>query len=315
VTQTTQPHCPVLLAETLQYLNPKAGLSYLDATLGAGGHAQAILEQLGETGTLLGLDQDFTALTLAKENLKQFGRRFEAVHANFSEVPDCLPSNRMPLSGGILADIGVSSMQLDQTERGFSFRRDAPLDMRMNQNNPVTAASLVNTYTCEQLIRIFSDYGEEHLSKSVANAIITQRQKEPFNRTMQLANCITAVYQGKGKSAGKIHPATRVFQALRIAVNRELEVLETFLDKIPQMTLPGTRIVIITFHSLEDRIVKRFFQQQSQQCICPPGLPVCCCQHNASLKLITRKPVVATPAEISKNPRSRSAKLRCAERL
>jgi 16S rRNA (cytosine1402-N4)-methyltransferase len=308
------PHLPVLLNEVLSALQPASGKLYVDATLGAGGHAEAILQACAPSGRLIGLDQDPTALTIAGDRLAAFGERAHLLRGNFSDLASLLPNDAKPITGGVLADIGVSSMQLDTGERGFSSNKEAALDMRMAPDAPLTAAAVVNTYDEDALVRIFSEYGEEHLSKTIARAITERRRTQPFETTTELARLIAGLYQSRGKQE-KIHPATRVFQALRIEVNDELGVLQRFLENLPALLAPGARIAIISFHSLEDRIVKDFFQQESRDCICPPRLPICQCGHRASLRLIARKPVQATAEETKSNPRARSAKLRVAERL
>lgn len=304
----------MLLEEVLDALAPRPGRCYVDATLGAGGHAEAILERSAPDGILFGVDQDPQALELAKKRLAGFQNRFQALQGNFSELSSLLPASAQPITGGILADIGVSSMQLDQAERGFSFSKTAPLDMRMSPKTVLTAQEIVNTYDEVQLVRIFSEYGEEHLSKTLAREIVQHRNTHPFKTTTDLSEFIAQIYRDRGKHE-KIHPATRVFQALRIEVNDELGHLQRFLDSLPALLAPGARIAIISFHSLEDRIIKQYFQAESKDCICPPRLPVCQCGHQAAFKLLTRKPVEASTEEIKRNPRSRSAKLRAAIRL
>ena len=306
-------HVPVLLNEVLDALAPQSGKIYVDATLGAGGHTEAILEKSGPDGLVFGIDQDPVALNIAKNRLERFGARFQALKGNFSQIAGLLPPQAKLVTGGILADIGVSSMQLDTEERGFSFMKEAPLDMRMSPDNPLTAADVVNTYSEGDLVRIFSEYGEEHLSRTIAREIAAQRTREPFTTTTQLGEFIAHLYKSRGKQE-KIHPATRVFQALRIEVNDELGSLQRFLESLPDMLAPGARIAVITFHSLEDRLVKRFFQEQSRDCVCPPRFPVCQCSHRATLKSFG-KPVQASPEEIRANPRARSAKLRVATRV
>lgn len=286
----------------------------MDATLGAGGHAQAILAKILPQGHLYGIDQDPAALALAGERLVEFGDAFHPILGNFSEIANLLPDVAKPITGGILADIGVSSMQLDQGARGFSFMKEAPLDMRMSPTNPLTAAEVVNTYPEARLVQIFSEYGEEHMSKTLARRLVQERQHHPFETTTQLAELIAQEYKSRGKHE-KIHPATRVFQALRIEVNDELGSLRRFLESLPGLLSPGARVAVISFHSLEDRIVKQFFQQESRDCVCPPRLPVCQCGHKASFKLLKGMPLQAAEAEIRVNPRSRSAKLRAAIRL
>jgi 16S rRNA (cytosine1402-N4)-methyltransferase len=311
---TEARHIPVLLNEVLAALEPQSGRCYVDATLGAGGHAEAILSKSHPNGRLFGIDQDPASLKLAQERLRQFNDRFQTVSGNFSQIATLLPSECQPITGGVLADIGVSSMQLDEAERGFSFAKQAPLDMRMSPHNETTAATVVNTYDEAKLVRIFSEYGEEHLSKTIAREIVQARKCKPLETTTELADLISGLYRTRGKHE-KIHPATRVFQALRIEVNDELGHLQRFLESLPPILVSGARVVIISFHSLEDRIVKQFFQTESKHCICPPRLPVCQCQHQASFKLLNSKPIQATSEEIKANPRSRSAKLRAAIRL
>jgi 16S rRNA (cytosine1402-N4)-methyltransferase len=304
----------VLLNEVLAVLNPQPGEIFVDATLGAGGHAEAILQRIQPNGTLYGIDQDPTALALAGERLAGFEAAFQPLQGNFSHLAELLPEEGKPITGGILADIGVSSMQLDQGERGFSFNKEAPLDMRMSPRNPLTAAEVVNTYPEARLVHIFSEYGEEHMSKTLARRIVQVRAESSFETTTQLAGLISEEYKRHGKHE-KIHPATRVFQALRIEVNDELGHLQRFLESLPALLAPGARVAVISFHSLEDRIVKQFFQSESRDCICPPRLPVCQCGHRATFKLVKGKPLQATDEEIRANPRSRSAKLRAAVRL
>lgn len=307
-------HIPVLLNEVLHALAPEPGRIYVDATLGAGGHSEALLERLQPDGKLFGIDQDPTALKLASDRLARFGSQFQAVQGNFSELSRLLPPEARPVTGGILADIGVSSMQLDQAERGFSFSKEAPLDMRMSPEAPLTAEVVVNTYDEARLVQIFSEYGEEHMSKTLARLIVQRRKSNPFQTTTDLATLIKEAYQSKGKQE-KIHPATRVFQALRIEVNDELGHLQRFLESLPGLLAPGARVAIISFHSLEDRIIKQHFQAESRDCICPPRLPICQCGHKAAFKLLNGKPIQGTEDEIRLNPRARSAKLRAAIRL
>lgn len=314
MSQTEFPHIPVLLAEVLQALQPQSGKTYVDATLGAGGHAAFILEHSQPDGRLMGLEQDPAALQLASDRLATFGECFTPIRGNFAQIASLLPVECLPITGGILADIGVSSMQLDQGERGFSFMKTAPLDMRMNPEGTMTAETVVNTYPEAELVRIFSAYGEEHLSKTIARAIIARRDVQPFHETTDLAAFIAELYKQRGKHE-KIHPATRVFQALRIEVNQELESLKQFLEAAPALLAPGAVLAVISFHSLEDRVVKAFLKEKTQDCICPPRYPVCQCDHRAQFKLPKGQPFVATAEEIRRNPRSRSAKLRVAIRV
>ena len=302
-------HLPVLLAETIDALQPHSGGVYLDGTVGAGGHAEAILRASDPSGRLIGFDQDEQALIVARQRLAGFGERVALFHANFDQMKQVTLTQAIPLADGILLDIGVSSMQLDQAERGFSFREDAPLDMRMNQTAGQTAADLVNELGQDELANLIYQYGEERLSRRIARAIV---QARPIERTQQLAEVIARATPGGGRRQ-KIHPATRTFQALRIAVNDELGALERVLPQALKLLKPGGRLAIITFHSLEDRLVKQFFRRESQDCICPPEQLICTCDHQASIKLITKRPITATTTEIDVNPRARSAKLRVVE--
>jgi len=295
-------HAPVLLNEVLIALQPYSGGVYIDGTVGAGGHAAAILSQAQPEGRLFGLDQDPMALALARQQLAPFGTQVTLIHANFEQ----LGRLALPQVDGILLDIGVSSMQLDQNERGFSFQTDGPLDMRMNTTTGETAADLVNTLPEDELANLIYQYGEEPRSRRIAKAIV---QARPIERTLPLAQLIAKVKPGYSR----IHPATQTFQALRIAVNDELGVLARVLPQAIALLKPGGRLAVITFHSLEDRIVKQFFKQESTDCLCPTEQPFCTCQHHATLRLITKKPITAAESEIAVNPRARSAKLRVAE--
>lgn len=304
-------HVPVLLEEVLELLAPEPGKVYVDCTLGAGGHAEALLERLQPSGYLVGVDQDPVARAMAQQRLARFDGQMSVIAANFSQLGDRLPQHYRPVTGGILADLGVSSMQLDNGARGFSFSKEAPLDMRMSPETALKADIVINTYDETELVRIFSEYGEEHLSKTIARAVIQRRETRPFQTTTDLGSFISSLYGSRGK-AGKIHPATRVFQALRIEVNDELGHLQRFLQETPALLAPGARLAIITFHSLEDRLIKKFFKAESIDCICPPRFPICQCNHQASFQILTGRPITASDAEIRRNPRARSAKLRVA---
>ncbi len=306
-----QPHTPVLLAAVLETLAIRPGATIIDGTLGAGGHAAALLEAAGPDGQLLGIDQDPRALALAAERLAPFGERVTLVHGRFDRMAALAAARGIAAADAILLDIGVSSMHLDDPERGFSFLQDGPLDMRMNpQGDAPTAAEVVNTYPEEELADLIWRYGEDRLSRRIARAIVAAR---PLSRTGALAAAIEGVYPRRRTE--KIHPATRTFQALRIAVNDELGALERVLPQAVGLLAPGGRLGVITFHSLEDRIVKQAFRLLSTDCICPPEQPVCTCSHRAVVRLVTRKPLTSDPAEIARNPRSRSAKLRVVEKL
>ncbi len=280
----------------------------MDGTLGAGGHAAGLLAASEPGGLLLGLDVDPQALELARRNLAPFGERACLKRASYTSLPDQLASLGWDCVDGILLDLGASSMQFDTAERGFSFLADGPLDMRFDPSNPLTAAEIVNTWPEDELADVLARYGEEHASHRIARAIL---QARPINGTLRLA---VVIEKSLGRH-GAHHPATQTFQALRIAVNRELEALEKTLPMAMQALGTGGRLAVISFHSLEDRRVKEFFRLESRDCICPPRQPICTCGHKASLKEITRKPIRPTEEEIDRNSRARSAKLRIAEKL
>jgi 16S rRNA (cytosine1402-N4)-methyltransferase len=304
----TVPHHPVLYQEILTALAPFSPGRYVDGTLGAGGHAFGLLLSSAPFGELLGIDLDPVALDLASQRLKEFGNRVHLVHGSYSDLPQHLKNTGWQQINGIVLDLGVSSMQLDRPEKGFSFRQDAPLDMRFNPSAPQTGAELLNGLDEAEITRILWEYGEEQQARRITRAII---QNRPILTTGQLA----AIIEKAIGRRGAIHPATRTFQALRIAVNAELDNLQEVLPQIVEALEPGGRAAIISFHSLEDRIVKHFFQQESKDCICPPEQPTCTCGHRASLKILTRHPVEASEQEKKENPRARSAKLRIVERI
>jgi 16S rRNA (cytosine1402-N4)-methyltransferase len=306
-----QPHIPVLNEAVLAALAVPPGAVIIDGTLGAGGHAAALLTAAGPAGRLLGIDQDRAALALAAKRLALFGERVTLVHGCFDRMAALAAAHGISAADAILLDIGVSSMHLDDPVRGFSFMQDGPLDMRMNpEGDGPTANEIVNAYTESELAELIWRYGEDRLARPIARAIVRGR---PFQRTTALAATVEAIYPKRRTE--KIHPATRTFQALRIAVNDELGVLERVLPRAIGLLKPGGRLGVITFHSLEDRIVKQAFRLASTDCICPPEQPVCTCSHRATVRLVTRKPVTAEADEIARNPRSRSAKLRVVERL
>lgn len=302
-------HIPVLFQEVLDILNPFSGGFYLDGTLGAGGHSRGILERSSPDGQVAGFDRDPRALALARENLKEFGPRLITIQDSYQNFQTHL--NNLDWHGidGILLDLGLSSMQLEAPERGFSFQNVGPLDMRFDPTQPLTAADLVNGLSRKELADLIFKYGDEKQSWKIADAIIANR---PLVSTQDLAQLIKKVTRNPKT---RIHPATRTFQALRIAVNDELNALEAFLPKALEALRPGGRLAIIAFHSLEDRIVKSFFRRESKDCICPPEVPQCVCGHQAQLKVLTRRPVRPEEGEITLNPRSRSAKLRAAEKI
>lgn len=302
-------HKSVLLNETIKNLNIKEDGIYADLTLGKGGHSKEILKNLSPEGLLIGLDQDKDAIKAAKENLKDFSNVL-FFNENFEKISDVLDKASLKMIDGALMDIGVSSYQIDNGDRGFSYMKDGPLDMRMNKDNELTAKQIVNDYSLDELWEIFSKYGEERYSKTIAKAIVDYRKLHEINTTLQLRNIVM-----KSVVTNEAHPEKRVFQALRIEVNRELEVLENTLEKIVDRLNKGGRLCVITFHSLEDRIVKNKFKEMSKKCICPPEFPVCVCNHEKKVKIISKKPILPSKDELKTNRRSHSAKLRVCERV
>jgi 16S rRNA (cytosine1402-N4)-methyltransferase len=302
------PHLPVLYHEIITALRPKNTGKYLDATVGAGGHACGILDASSPLGELLGLDLDPQALAIADQRLERFKGRYTLIQASYTSLLEQMQLLGWKAVDGIIIDLGLSSMQLDTAGRGFSFRLDGPLDMRFDPAQGLSAADLLNQCGEQELADIIWRYGEEPQSRRIAKAIL---QARPLTTTRQLAGIIEKNVKGK---PGKIHPATRTFQALRIAVNQELQTLETFLPRAVQALAPGGRLAVISFHSLEDRIVKQFFVQESKDCICPSSQPVCTCQHKASLERITKRSIVPQAQEMTDNPRARSARLRIVEK-
>ncbi len=302
-------HIPVLLNETIEALAVQPGGRYIDCTVGGGGHAAAILRESSPGGQLLAIDADSKAIEMARVNLETYGDSVLFVNENFADLEAiCIKYDFLPVHG-ILFDLGLSSLQLNGDGRGFSFQHDAPLDMRLSASQDTTAADIINTFSETALANLIRTYGEERHSQQIARRITQQR---PIKTTSQLAHIIEQVVRGR---RDRIHPATKTFQALRIAVNRELENLEAALRQAINLLGLEGRLVVISYHSLEDRIVKQFMQREAKDCICPPDTPICVCQHKASLRVITRKVITPTQAEIELNPRSRSAKLRAAERL
>jgi 16S rRNA (cytosine1402-N4)-methyltransferase len=296
-----------LLREVVDLLAPQRGGFFVDATLGAGGHARALLEA-GPGIRLLGLDRDPDAVLLARRRLADFGDRVEVAEANFGDLASALEG--YPAPDGILADLGLSSMQLEHAPRGFSFRRDGPLDMRMSRSGR-TAADVVANASAEELSRIFFEYGEERMAVKIARAILEERSRGPITTTRQLSRIVAGV---KGDRE-KIDPATRVFQALRIEVNEELQALSRFLAFAVERLNAGGRLSMISYHSLEDRMVKETFRRESGMCLCPPKLPVCVCGARRAIVVLTRRPIRPSTAEVAANPRSRSARLRAAEKV
>jgi len=306
-------HKSVMLNEVLGFLDLAKRATVIDATLGLGGHSEAILETF-ETTKVIGIDQDITALRKSGERLKRFGDRFHGVHSNFSEIAAVASGQGIDSADAIIADLGVSSIQLDDPDRGFSFRFDAPLDMRMDTTTGETAAELLETLDQEEIANLIYRYGEERKSRRIARLVVQSREAgQPVRTTGELARLVERAVGRSPKD--KIHPATRTFQALRIAVNNELGILERFIEDSIDLLKPEGTLCIITFHSLEDRIVKQTFQKLSGKCFCPPRIPRCVCGAVKRVEILTRKPVIPTEAEMSANPRSRSAKLRVCRKL
>jgi len=303
------PHRPVLYNEIIHALQPRENGLYVDGTVGMGGHAFGILKASHPDGCLLGLDVDPQALMLARERLAPFGKRAILYQASFANLREHLDNLEWGQVDGILLDLGVSSLQLDRSERGFSFQSDGPLDMRFDPTNPVQAADLVNNLSEDELAKLLFEYGEERRSRQIARAIVHAR---PIYRTSELADIVA---RNTDKLYRRIHPATRTFQALRIAVNKELDNIKSALPQTVDSLKPGGRLAVIAFHSLEDRIVKHFLRNESKDCICPPKLPQCNCGHIAKIKEINRRPIRPSETEVKQNPRSRSACLRVAEKI
>ena len=304
---------PVLAAECIQMLNIKPDGVYADGTLGGGGHSALICKALGSKGRLFGFDQDEDAIAAASEVLKGYEDRVTVIRSNFSYMADILREKGIAQADGILLDLGVSSHQLDESGRGFTYRCEAPLDMRMDRRKSRTAAEVVNTYAYEQLLNVIRDYGEERYAARIAGAIVREREKAPILTTTELADIIKGAIPAKARSE-KGHPAKRTFQAIRIEVNSELEVLENSLDGMIDLLSDEGRLCVITFHSLEDRIVKNVFRRNERPCTCPPDFPVCVCGKVPKGRVLTRKAIVPTEDEIQRNARSHSAKLRVFER-
>lgn len=307
-------HKSVLLEETVDSLNIKPDGIYVDGTLGGGGHAFEVCSRLGEKGRLIGIDQDADAIRAASERLSVFGDRVMVVRNNYVNIAEVLASLGIEKVDGIYLDLGVSSYQLDTAERGFTYREeDAPLDMRMDQRGSETAADIVNTYSESELYRIIRDYGEDRFAKNIAKHIVKRRQEKLFETAGELAETIRAAIPARVRATGG-HPAKRTFQAIRIELNHELDVLENSIDRMIDFLNPGGRLSIITFHSLEDRIVKNRFRINENPCTCPPEFPVCMCGKKSKGRVITRKPIVPTEKELEENKRSKSSKLRVFER-
>lgn len=317
-----QEHIPVLVNEVVQFLQPQNHGFYVDGTVGLGGHAAVILQRSAPAGSLLGIDLDSQALAVAKDRLYKYKDRVTFVGGNFAHL-DQLPQlhrsadqleTAIPQVDGILLDLGVSSLQLDTPARGFSFTHSGPLDMRMDPNQSLSAARVVNRHPEDALAKIFTQFGQERWSKKIARGIVYARKRKPISTTSQLAEIVLAAIPPKS-TGWRIHPATRVFQALRIYINDELKNLHSGISGAVSVLRPGGRLCIISFHSLEDRIVKEQFRALSRACICPPKTPICVCEHTPTLQTLTKRPITPTPNEIRQNPRSRSAKLRVAAKI
>ena len=307
-------HVSVMLDETVKGLVTSREGTYVDCTLGGAGHSHRIAEMLTEKGRIIGIDQDESAIAAATARLSDVKCRVDIVHSNFSQLENILAEQNAPLVDGIVFDLGVSSHQIDTAERGFSYMQDAPLDMRMDTERSFSAYDVVNNYSLDELNRIFKEYGEERWSKRIAEFIVQARQDAPIKTTGELVDVICKAIPKAVRKAGTGHPAKRIFQAIRIEVNDELGILENAFKTAVAHLKPGGRLAIITFHSLEDRIAKKTLKEMTRGCICPPELPICTCNHHPEIKLIG-KPITATTAELDSNSRSKSAKLRIAEKL
>ena len=306
-------HKPIMLDEVIEYLDPKPDGTYVDGTLGGAGHSFAIAGRLGPAGRLVGIDQDEDAIEAATMKLAPYEDRVTIVRSNYSEMPRVLRDLGIDKVNGILLDLGVSSWQLDQPDRGFTYREDAPLDMRMDRRQERTAADIVNGYSESDLYHVIRDYGEDKFAKNIAKHIVQAREKNPVETTGQLVEIIKAAIPGRVRAKGG-HPAKKTFQALRIELNQELTVLSDSLEDMVDLLEPGGRLCVITFHSLEDRIVKKIFRNCENPCTCPPEFPVCVCGKVSKGRVITRKPLVPGEKEREENSRSKSAKLRVFEK-
>lgn len=308
-------HKSVLLCESVDALMPERGGIFVDCTAGGGGHSEEILKRLPPHSRLISLDRDDRAVERCRERLAPYGVASTVVKTNYSEAAQVLDALNIGTVDGILWDLGVSSVQLDEPERGFSYSSDAPLDMRMDRSGGRTAADVVNGYSEEELRRIIRDWGEEKFATSVAAAIVKRRAQSPIETTLQLADTVASAIPAAARHKEKQHPARRTFQAIRIEVNDELTLLEPSLESAISRLAPGGRAAVITFHSLEDRIVKNTMKRLESPCTCPPDFPVCVCGKKPSVKVLTRKPILPAESELSDNPRARSAKLRVCEKL
>ncbi len=307
-------HKSVLLWETIEGLNIKPDGIYVDGTLGGAGHSLEIVKKLGKNGRHIGIDQDAAAIAAASERLAPYAEKVTIVRSNYSAMKNILKEHAPKGVDGIMLDLGVSSYQLDTVERGFGYKNDAPLDMRMDQRQSLTAKDIVNQYSEMELFRIIKDYGEDQFAKNIAKHIVRAREEKPIETTFELNEIIKAAIPAKMRATGG-HPSKRTFQAIRIECNKELEVLRDTLDDMIEMLKPGGRLCIITFHSLEDRIVKSSFKKAENPCVCPPNFPICACGNLSKGKVITRKPILPGEEELAENKRSKSAKLRIFEKI
>lgn len=311
-------HLPVMPEEVIEWLAPKPGARIVDGTLGLGGHTLALMQALGGRLEILGLDRDREVLDMARSRIRDAGYAGQVVlaHEQFSDMAEVLERLGWPSVDGVLLDLGVSSLQLDRRQRGFSFLEDGPLDMRMNsEQGGRTAGDLVNSASHEELKRIIRDYGEEPMAGRIASRIVKVREERSIEGTQELAGLVARAYPAKRRAKSRHHPATKTFQALRMAVNQELEELSRVLGIVPQVLKPGGRMVVIAFHSLEDRLVKQAFKREAARCVCPPHQDLCTCDHRPGMRILTKKPLRPSPEEVHSNPRSRSARLRAAEAL
>ena len=308
-------HIPVMLSEVVHYLNCKPGKIYADCTLGGSGHASAILEKIIPDGILIGIDQDIDAIKNAKRKLKPYELNIHLFHDNFINLPKILSQLNITAVDGILLDLGISFHHLDSSGRGFSFRKDEPLDMRMNIESDTTAEELINTMDEKSLAEIFFKYGEERYSRKIAKKIVHARKQKKIKSSRQLSEIVCKAVSGKASSRRRIHPATRVFMAVRIAVNKELDMLNSFMETSVDLLKPEGRFCILSFHSLEDRIVKKKIKILEGRCICPPALPRCVCNKPRVIRSLTKKVLRPTEEEIAANPMARSARMRAVEKL
>jgi 16S rRNA (cytosine1402-N4)-methyltransferase len=308
------PHQPVLLRETLELLAPRAGMTVVDLTLGPGGHAEALLHAIAPDGHLYGIDRDEQALGFAGDRLSGCPARFTPIHGDHHDLSRLLPESGVRSADLMLADLGLSSLQLDDPERGFSFAADGPLDMRMDRRAELTASSYLADCAEDELRQALWSYGEERMAGPIARAVVRDRAERPFTRTLQLAQLVARLMGARARSM-RIHPATRTFQAIRCVVNNEIDRLGQLVQDAVALLARGGRLAVISYHSLEDRAIKRAFAALARSCVCPPRLPVCGCSKESLLRILTRKPVRPSSEEIERNPRSRSARLRAAERL